>query len=76
MGESKGSFFVRGVFQVDFEDWEGFEHKDRKEGISHTGENVSKGLELRNYREAAIFASRMHEEAVKKGELESMIGAR
>ena len=61
----QGKLFVRGVFQIDFEGWKGFEQRDKKEGTSHTGENVSKGSEIRNYREAAIFASRMHEEAEK-----------
>lgn len=61
-----------------FEGWQGFEHRDRKEGFSHIGKNVSKGMEIRNYRQAASssFVLPGCIKTMKKGELGSMIGAR
>lgn len=55
---------------MDFEGWEGCEHRDRQDRSSCTGKNVSKGRERRIYREAAgsPLASRVHDEKGRAGE--------
>lgn len=51
--QNPGGAFCKRCLLGRFEGWQGFEHRDRKEGSSHIGKNVSKGVETRNYRQEA-----------------------
>lgn len=74
----QGKHFVRSVFRVAIGGWRIFEHRDREEGASPVGKNVSKDVEIRISREQQIVPFWLPGcmKGMKKRELESLPGAR